>query len=67
VSVSDGLLDYFETMGEASTAVVRSAVAATSADDLIERISNYSLGHLIMDDVTAIVIRRVTGPTRGPA
>ncbi len=47
-------------MGEASTAVVRSAVAATSAEDLIERISNYSLGHLIMDDVTAIVIRRVT-------
>jgi serine phosphatase RsbU (regulator of sigma subunit) len=43
VSVSDGLLDYFETMGEASTAVVRSAVAATSAEDLIERISNYSL------------------------
>ena len=30
-------------MGEASTAVVRSAVAATSAEDLIERISNYSL------------------------
>ena len=67
MSVSDGLLDYFETMGEASTAVVRSAVAATSAEDLIERISNYSLGHLIMDDVTAIVIRRVTDHPGGPA
>jgi serine/threonine protein phosphatase PrpC len=67
VSVSDGLLDYFETMGEASTAVVRSAVAATSAEDLIERISNYSLGHLIMDDVTAIVIRRVTDHPGGLA
>lgn len=59
ISVSDGLLDYFESMAEASAAVVRSTVEATSADDLIERISNYSMGHLIMDDVTAVVIRRV--------
>jgi hypothetical protein len=44
---------------QASTAVTRSAVA-DERRVLIERISNCSLGHLIMDDVTAIVIRRVT-------
>lgn len=60
ISFSDGLLDYFETTEEASAAVIRSTVEATSAEDLIERISNYSLGHLIMDDVTAVVVRRVT-------
>jgi sigma-B regulation protein RsbU (phosphoserine phosphatase) len=59
ISVSDGLLDYFETMEEASAAVIRSTVEATSADDLIERISKYSMGHLIMDDVTAVVVRRI--------
>ncbi len=59
ISVSDGLLDYFETMEEAWTAIVRSTVEATSAEDLIERISNYSMGHLIMDDVTAVVVRRI--------
>jgi sigma-B regulation protein RsbU (phosphoserine phosphatase) len=59
ISVSDGLLDYFETMEEASAAVIRSTVEATSADDLIERVSNSSMGHLIMDDVTAVVVRRI--------
>jgi hypothetical protein len=35
-----------------------SAMAATSAADLIDRISNYVMGHLVMDDLTAIVVRR---------
>jgi hypothetical protein len=52
-------VDYSETMAEASAAVLRSTVEATSADDLIERIRNYSMGHLIMDDVTAVVVRRI--------
>lgn len=59
VSISDGLLDYFDTPDHASMAVVRSAVAANSAEDLIDRISNYSMGHLIMDDLTAVVVRRL--------
>jgi serine phosphatase RsbU (regulator of sigma subunit) len=59
VSVSDGLLDYFDTVGDATAAVARSAVAATSAEDLIDRISNYSMGHRILDDLTAVVIRRI--------
>jgi hypothetical protein len=63
VSVSDGLLDYFDTLADATAAVARSAAAATSAEDLIDRISNYSMGHRIMDDLTAVVIRRV-GPAR---
>ena len=58
VAVSDGLLDYFDTPGAAATAVARSAVAASSAGDLIDRISNYVMGHLVMDDLTAIVVRR---------
>ena len=42
----------------AATAVARSAVAAGSAGDLIDRINNYVMGHLVMDDLTAIVVRR---------
>jgi hypothetical protein len=38
--------------------VARSAVAASSAGDLIDRISNYVMGHLVMDDLIAIVVRR---------
>jgi len=38
--------------------VARSAVAAGSAGDLIDRISNCAMGHLVMDDLTAIVVRR---------
>ena len=59
VSVSDGLLDYFDTPENAARAVVRSTVAATSADDLLDRISNYSMGNLIMDDLTIVVVRRL--------
>jgi len=33
-------------------------MAATNAADLIDRISNYVAGHLVMDDLTAIVVRR---------
>jgi serine phosphatase RsbU (regulator of sigma subunit) len=58
ISVSDGLLDYFDTLGDAIAAVARSAVAASSAEDLIDRVSNYSMGHRIIDDLTAVVIRR---------
>ena len=38
--------------------MARSAVAAGSAGDLIDRINNYVMGHLVMDDLTAIVVRR---------
>jgi hypothetical protein len=58
VAVSDGLLDYFASPGSAAVAVARSAREATGAHDLIDRISNYSMGHLVMDDLTTIVIRR---------
>jgi hypothetical protein len=58
VAVSDGLLDYFDTPGAAGTAVARSAMAATSAADLIDRISNYVMGHLVIDDLTAVDVRR---------
>lgn len=59
VSISDGLLDYFDTPDDAANAVVRSTVAASGAEDLIERICNYSMGHLVMDDLTAVVVRRL--------
>ena len=60
VSVSDGLLDYFDTIADASAAAARSALAATDAEDLIDRIGNYSMGRRIMDDLTVIVIRRIS-------
>jgi hypothetical protein len=58
VAVSDGLLDHFATPAAAAVAVARSAMEATSAVDLIDRISNYVMGHRVMDDLTAIVVRR---------
>ena len=41
--------------------MARSAVAAGSAGDLIDRINNYVMGHLVMDDLTAIVKALVLG------
>lgn len=58
VSVSDGWLDYFETVQEAAAAIVRLVLESTSAREIVDQIGRISARQLRLDDLTCVVVRR---------
>lgn len=61
VSVSDGVLDFFDSPVEALQAVLKENRGSATAGELVERITHFADGRIAEDDLTAIAVRRVAG------
>jgi hypothetical protein len=59
VSVSDGVLDFFDSPVQARDAIIEANRESATAEELIDRISRLGDGVAAEDDLTAIVVRRV--------
>ncbi|HEX8508528.1 MAG TPA: GAF domain-containing SpoIIE family protein phosphatase [Propionibacteriaceae bacterium] len=58
VSVSDGWLDFFETVQDAATAVVRVVLESSTAQEVVDHIGRVSGKETLLDDLTVVVVRR---------
>lgn len=59
VVASDGLLDAFDSGEQVLEQVLAAHRAATSADDLVERVSGLVDGDHLVDDVTIVAVHRL--------
>ncbi len=58
VSVSDGLLDLFESREAGLAAAIEVTVEASTAQEIVERVSEFAAGRSTHDDATIVVLRR---------
>jgi hypothetical protein len=61
VTVSDGVLDFFDSPVEALERVLKENRDAVTAEDLVDRICRIPDGRVAEDDLTVVVVRRTGG------
>lgn len=61
VSVSDGVLDFFDSPVEALERVLKENRDAATAEDLVDRICGIPGDRMAEDDLTVVVVRRTGG------
>lgn len=59
ITVSDGLLDLFETREAGLAAAVAVTLEASSAQEIVDRVTDFANGQVAHDDATIVVVRRV--------
>lgn len=58
VSVSDGLLDLFESRESGLAAAIEVTLDSSTAQEIVERVSDFAAGRATLDDATVVVLRR---------
>ena len=58
ISVSDGWLDYFDSVQQAATAAVGIVRSSSSAQGIVDAMGRFSAEHLATDDLTVVVLRK---------
>jgi serine phosphatase RsbU (regulator of sigma subunit) len=58
VCFSDGLLDLFDSLDQATAAAGKTVLGFRTARDIVNKVATYSRQHHATDDVTAVVVRR---------
>jgi serine phosphatase RsbU (regulator of sigma subunit) len=58
ITVSDGWLEFFDTVESAAAEAVRVVLESSSAQQVVNQMGHFGVGQVLVDDLTVVVVRR---------